>query len=184
MVRKFTIQTFSFYKSRIGHLHFSKHLSLIKAIKQVSVLCLIITLNIITDPATSAIRNSRPLHKRTSYSHGQGHSHNHIKYDNAYFYDYRIHGADNKHHGEDQYFGQSEYRNDNKVSKFFFRIVYRQAKILIILIYAYFLIMIRFFPGFWQVLCPTTRWPSTDSNVYSRWSVRVCCASILHPSFS
>ena len=150
-----------------------------------SVLCLIITLNIITDPATSAIRNSRPLHKRTSYSHGQGHSHNHIKYDNAYFYDYRIHGADNKHHGEDQYFGQSEYRNDNKVSKFFLNRIINIEKIyfLIILIYAYFLIMISFFPGFWQVLCPTTRWPRTGSNVYSRWSVRVCCSCIIHPSF-
>ena len=111
-----------------------------------SVLCLIITLNIITEPATSAIRNSRPLHKRTSYSHGQGHSHNHIKYDNAYFYDYRIHGADNKHHGEDQYFGQSEYRNDNKVSKFFYNtLIHIKQNILIILIYAYFLITISFF---------------------------------------
>ena len=51
--------------------------------------------------------------------------HDNIERDNAYFFDYRVHGADKVHHGEPQYFGQSEYRNDGKVSLVIFYRHYR-----------------------------------------------------------
>ena len=52
----------------------------------------------------------------TSYSHGKGHDHKQIHHpDDAYFYEYLVHGVNNEnHHGETQYFGQAEYRDDEK----------------------------------------------------------------------
>ena len=54
----------------------------------------------------------------TSYSHGKGHDHKQIHHpDDAYFYEYLVHGVNNEnHHGETQYFGQAEYRDDEMVS--------------------------------------------------------------------
>ena len=53
----------------------------------------------------------------TSYSHGKGHNHKKIHHaDDAYFYEYLVHGIDNEnHYGETQYFGQAEYRDDLEV---------------------------------------------------------------------
>ena len=55
----------------------------------------------------------------TSYSHGKGHDHKQIHHaDDAYFYEYLVHGINNEnHHGETQYFGQAEYRDDVAVSQ-------------------------------------------------------------------
>ena len=55
----------------------------------------------------------------TSYSHGKGHDHKQIHHpDDAYFYEYLVHGVNNEnHHGETQYFGQAEYRDDETVSE-------------------------------------------------------------------
>ena len=69
------------------------------------------------------MQNCRVDQKRqishTSYSNGKGHNHKQIHHaDDAYFYEYLVHGINNEnHHGETQYFGQAEYRDDLAVSK-------------------------------------------------------------------
>jgi len=54
----------------------------------------------------------------TSYSNGKGHNHKQIHHaDDAYFYEYLVHGTNNEnHHGETQYFGQAEYRDENNLA--------------------------------------------------------------------
>ena len=83
---------------------------------QFRVVCFLVILSIPIQSVVSELNGAKPP-RSTTYSNNEGHNHHQVHYDNAYFYDYRIHGSDKKHHGEAQYFGQSEYRNELEVNK-------------------------------------------------------------------
>ena len=81
---------------------------------------LMVLYNVTTASITSPRGKSIPRRvSTTSYSHGKGHDHKHIHHpDDAYFYEYLVHGIDNEnHHGDTQYFGQAEYRDDETVNE-------------------------------------------------------------------
>ena len=86
---------------------------------QFKIICFIMILYNVTAAVISSSKGNNVARRvsTTSYSHGKGHNHKRIHHaDDAYFYEYLVHGIDNEnHHGETQYFGQAEYRDDSEV---------------------------------------------------------------------
>lgn len=82
-----------------------------KASIQISIFLILDILNIISASVKIVKRPRNNLYRNDAVYNNDNKA-----YDKTYFFEYRVHGADSVYHGEAQYFGQSEYRNNKQVS--------------------------------------------------------------------